>query len=287
MTKNDDYVYNIMSMSKKFCGLILKTAYDKLGSTSDISVLGKSMLDWVKLSFGDAPVGVVDEDKSIDLPLLCRPFALEGYDYIVVLYSDTPLITRKTVQSAVEEAYNSGRNVLKMTRGYVFSCAFVHNSDKIYTNDTFYFDEEDFITAFSFKQVGLITDILKNRILDYHMEQGVYFEDLAGTVIGCDVTIDPRVVVGHNNVILGRTRVREGARLGCGNNLTDCVIEKGAFVEYTHAVRSYVGKNCKVGPFVRLCEDNIIGEGSEIGSFIELKDKKIPAGSVVKRITRE
>lgn len=274
-------------MSKKFCGLILKTAYDKMGETSTVSVLGKTMLDWVKLSFGDAPVAVVDEDKNIDLPLLCRPFVREGYDYIVVLFSDTPLITRKTILSAVEEAYNSGRNVLKMTRGFVFSCAFVLNSDKIYTNDTFYFDEEDFITAFSFKQVGLITDILKNRILDYHMEQGVYFEDLSGTVIGCDVTIDPGVTVGHNNILLGRTRVREGAKLGAGNNLTDCVVEKGSFVEYTHAERSYIGKNCKIGPFVRLCEGNIIGENSEIGSFVQLNGAKIPPGSVVTKTVRE
>ncbi len=242
-----------------------------MGETSKIELLGKSMLDWVSLALGGVEWSVTDFDSSVELPILVKPFIKEGCDYIVVLYSDTPLITKKTVYAAVDEAYNSGRTVLKMTRGYVFNCAYLSGVDKIYTNDTFYFDEEDFITAFNFKQVGLITDVLKNRILDYHMENGVHFEDLSGTVIGCDVIIENGVTVGFNNVISGCTTVKSGARIGNGNVIRDCYIDEGAEIEGSHLLRSRIGKKTKVGPYANLRENNIVGDGCKIGDFVELK----------------
>jgi UDP-N-acetylglucosamine diphosphorylase/glucosamine-1-phosphate N-acetyltransferase len=266
-------------MSKKFCGLILKTAYDKMGETAGVEILGKSMLEWVSLAFSDVEWSVTDYDASVELPTLVKPFIKEDCDYIVVLYSDTPLITKKTVYAAVEEAYTSSRTVIKMTRGYVFNCAYLAGVEKIYTNDTFYFDEEDFITAFNFKQVGLISDVLKNRILDYHMERGVHFEDLAGTVIGCDVVIDKGVTIGFNNVIAGKTTIKSGARIGNGNVLRDCYIDEGAEVESSHAVRSKIGKKTKVGPYANLRENNIVGDGCKIGDFVELKGSVIGDGS--------
>ena len=249
-----------------------------MGKTDGIDILGKSMLDWVKLAFSDAPVAVADYDASVELPLLVRPYIVSDCDYMVVLFSDTPLVTRKTVASAVEEAYNSGRAVLKMTRGYVFSCSFLANADKIYSNDTVYFDEEDFITAFNFKQVGLITDILKNRILDFHMEQGVRFTDLTGTVIGCDVSIESGAVIGYGNILLGKTRICSGATLGNGNRLTDCVVKANAVINDTVANRAVIGENATVGPFVVL-KNSVVGDGATIGSFVELDDIEVESGA--------
>lgn len=272
-------------MGKKFCGLILKTSYDKMGSTADVEILGKTMLSWVSLAFGDAEFSVAENDPEKDLLELVKPHVLDGYDYIVVLYSDTPLITKRTVGSAVEEAYNSARTVLKMTRGYVFNCAYIMGVDKIYTNDTFYFDEEDFITAFNFKQVGLITDVLRNRILDFHMEKGVHFQDLTGSMIGCDVTIEQGVTVGFNNVISGKTVIKKGAKIGNGNVIRDCVIDEGATVESSHMVRSYIGKATAVGPYANLRENNVVGASCKIGDFVELKGCKIGDGCKIGHLT--
>lgn len=268
-------------MNNKFCGVILKTSYDRMGETAGIDILGKSMLDWVKLALSDTPVAIADYDASVELPLLLRPYIVPGCEYMVVLFSDTPLVTRKTVASVIEEATRSARSVLKMTRGYVFRCSFLATADKIYTNDTVYFDEEDFITAFNFKQVGLITDILKNRILDYHMEQGVRFTDLTGTVIGCDVSIESGAVIGYGNILLGKTRISSGASLGNGNRLTDCIVKSGAVVNDTVANRAIIGANAKVGPFTVLNGNVVIGDGATVGSFVELSNIEIEGGAEI------
>lgn len=272
-------------MGKSYSGLILRTAYDRMGDTSAMTVLGKSFLDWVALSLTDATdVSVADYNPDMELPVLVRPYVRRS-DYIVVLFSDTPLITAKTVAAAVDEAYNSNKTVLKMTRGYVFDCAYLMNAEKIYTENTFYFDEEDFITAFSYKQVGLITDILKNRILDYHMGQGVRFLDLAGTAIGCDVTLEPGVTIGYNNVIMGKTRVKKGATIGNGNVIEDCVIDEGALVENSHLRRAYIGKKTTVGPYANLRGDVVVGDECTIGDFVELKAAKVGRGTHLAHLT--
>ena len=268
-------------MSKNYCGLILKTAYDKVGETSPINILDKTMLDWVALAFSGVPYSVTAYDESVSLSELCRPFTREGYDYLVVLFSDTPLITRKTVATAVEEAYYSSKSVLKMTRGYVFDIKYLKSADKIYTDQTSYFDEEDFITAFSYKQIGLITDIMKNRILDYHMEQGVFFTDLATTVVGCNVTLERGVTVGHNNVITGKTRIKKGSVVGNNNVISDAVIGEDVFIESSQINRSYIGARSIVGPYAVLKRDNVIGDDCKIGAFSILKRCKIGDGNVL------
>ncbi len=252
-----------------------------MGESASVEILGKSMLDWVRLSLGDTEVSVTDYQAEVEIPLLVRPFVKEGYDYIVVLFSDTPLITRKTVLSAVEEAHNSGRTVVKMTRGYVLSCAYVLGSDKLYTNDTFYFDEEDFITAFNYRQVGLITDVLKNRILEFHMEKGVHFKEIASTVIGCDVAIDEGVTIGYGNIITGRTKIKKGAVLGDNNAICDCIVDEGAVIESSRLTKTFVGKGAKVDAYCVLSNDTIIGEGAILEARVTAKNSKVGANAKV------
>ena len=50
-------------MSKKYCGLILKTYYDKMGDTSKIEVFGKSMLEWVSLALTDAETELLESKR--------------------------------------------------------------------------------------------------------------------------------------------------------------------------------------------------------------------------------
>ena len=217
-------------------GIILKTSYDKMGSTGNISILGKTMLEWVSLSLCEMPVVAIDNDDSVPLPALIRDSLDADKEYTVVLYSDTPLITRRTVKAALEEARLNNLNVLRMTRGFVFKTDYIMTAEKIYTDKTYYYDEQDFITVYGFSQLAYIIDILKKRILDYHTNRGVQLEDETSTFIGC---------------------------------------EENASVEKSKMVHSYIGKNTSVGPFANLRKDNIVGDNCHIGDFVELKNCRI------------
>ena len=109
-------------------GIIIKTSYDKMGSVGNIGILGKTMLEWVSLSLCDMPYECIDNDESVALPALIHDYLDMQKEYTVVLYSDTPLITRKTVSEAVETARLNNLNVMRMTRGFVFKTDYIYSA---------------------------------------------------------------------------------------------------------------------------------------------------------------
>jgi len=246
-----------------------------MGCTADIELLGKTMLEWVSLSLLGSPVTAIDYRTDVTIPVLIRPYLDLDSEYTVVLYSDTPLITRKSVSDAIELAKINNTNVIRMTRGYVFKTDFIKSVDQIYSDSTYYFEEEDFVSACGFKQVSMVADSLKNRILTYHMNHGVHFEDPASTFIGCDVSIGSGVRIGPNNVIKGGTVIKNNVKINQGNVIEDCVIEDNAVIESSKLTLSCVGAGTSVGPFATLRPGNVIGSSCRIGNFVELKNCKI------------
>lgn len=267
------------------CGIVLKVSYPNMGDTSAIEVLGKTMLEWVSFSLGGSYCDSVVYSDNVPLPLLVRPYVKRDTDYTVVLYSDTPLITRKTVLDAISVLKQKDLNVLKMTRGFVFKTQFLLAVDKLYSENPYYFDEEDFMTAFNFKQVALVSDALKNRILSYHMNQGVQIDDPASTFIGCDVIIAKGVRIGAFNIIKGKTVIKERVRLGSRNTIDGSVVEEGAFIESSFIAGSFIGKHTTVGPNAYLRPGTIIGDDCRIGDFVEIKSSLIGAGTKIAHLT--
>jgi bifunctional UDP-N-acetylglucosamine pyrophosphorylase/glucosamine-1-phosphate N-acetyltransferase len=256
-----------------------------MGDTSKIEILGKSMFDWVALALGDNPCTGVNYSDSVPLPALVRPYLDREMPYTAVLFSDTPLLTKKTVYDAVAELKDSGHNVLKLTRGYIFNTEYLSAIEKMFTDQTHYFDVDDFVTAFSFKQVGLISDILKNRILEYHMERGVQFEDMATAYVGCDVTFGKGVVIGPNNTLKGRTFIKDNVRIGPNCVIDNSIIEDGASVNASQIYKSYIGKGTSVGPFAYVRPESVIGPKCKIGDFVEIKKSVLGEGCKVSHLS--
>ena len=267
------------------CGIVLKVSYPSMGDTSSIEILGKTMLDWVCFSLGDSFCEAVAYTDNVPLPVLVRPYVKSDTDYTVVLFSDTPLITRKTVLDAITVLKQKELNVLKMTRGYVFKTQFLLGIDKIYSENPYYFDEEDFMTAFNFKQVALVSDALKNRILSYHMNQGVHFEDPSSTFVGCDVVIARGVRIGFGNVIKGKTVIKEHVHIGNRNTIENSVIGEGDFVESSYVINSVVGSKTSLGPNAYLRPGTVVGKDCRIGDFVEIKNSTIGDGTKIAHLS--
>jgi bifunctional N-acetylglucosamine-1-phosphate-uridyltransferase/glucosamine-1-phosphate-acetyltransferase GlmU-like protein len=272
-------------MEKRISAIILKVPYDKTGDTAAIEILGKTMLEWLTFSLSDMPVSAIPFESKVELPILVRPHLDKTCEYTAVLYSDTPLLTKKTVLDAVCALEESGRNLLRMTRGFIFKTAYLASAEKLFAAETHYFDEEDFITAFNFKQVAMIGDILRGRILNHHMERGVQIEDPATTFIGPDVRIGQGVVIAPNNHLRGVTVVKNNVRLFPGNYVENSIIEEGAVLNASQIYKSYIGKGTKVGPYAYIRPESVIGADCRIGDFVEIKKSVIGDGCKVSHLS--
>lgn len=266
-------------------GIILKVSYDSMGDTSKIDVLGKTMSDWVAISLDGSPFAEASYMPGLEIPQQVKDYINTAYKYTVVLFSDTPLITKKTVADAVDVINKSGANVLKLTRGFVFRTDFLKYAERLYTDNTHYFDEEDFMTACSFKQLGLVSDILRNRILNYHMERGVRFVDLNTVRVDCDVVIGKGTVVGENNILKGKTIIKENVKLLYNNVVENSIVDEGCEINSSRLYSCYIGAGTTVGPFAFIRPDSIIGSKCRIGDFVEIKKSVIGDGSKVSHLS--
>ena len=129
---------------------------------------------------------------------------LKESEYTVVLYSDTPLFQRKTLLEVLKAVKDNRLNVCRLTRGWVFRTSFLRDSDEVIAGQTYYFDEEDFMTVSDFGQAALVGDILRQRILQLHMRNGVQIVDTSGTFIDGDVQIGAGTIIHNGNVLSGR-----------------------------------------------------------------------------------
>lgn len=214
----------------------------------ELPICGKKMWDWVSLAVSDYRQKTTTCTSETDILTLIKPL-LEDYKYTAVFYSDTPLLKKSTVEEIISFATSKDMNVLKLTRGYVFNTEYIKTANNIQSAQTEYFDEEDFMTAYDLKQLSLITDLMRNRILDYHMRNGVFVENPQSVYIDADVIVEPGVRIMANNSLKGRTIIGKNSLIDFGNIIEDSIISEGCIVRQSYVSESRISEFMTVGPF--------------------------------------
>jgi bifunctional UDP-N-acetylglucosamine pyrophosphorylase/glucosamine-1-phosphate N-acetyltransferase len=126
---------------------------------------------------------------------------------------------------------------------------------------------------------------LNRRLLTYWMRAGVTVIDPASTWVDVGVRLAPDVTLLPGTQLHGATSVGPGAQVGPDTTLTDCVVGAGASVVRTHGMSSVIGERAAVGPFAYLRPGSRLGDAGKIGTFVEVKNSEIGAGSKVPHLT--
>jgi bifunctional UDP-N-acetylglucosamine pyrophosphorylase / glucosamine-1-phosphate N-acetyltransferase len=101
--------------------------------------------------------------------------------------------------------------------------------------------------------------ILRDRINERHMLNGVAIVDPQTTWIDPTVEIEADAVVQPFTVLRGATRIAAGAEIGAN----------------TVAIDAHVGRSATIGPFCYLRPGTVLGESSKAGTFVEIKNSRI------------
>jgi len=210
----------------------------------NLDLLGNPMYQYVARACPTVPACLNFDEKEGTVVGTILPY-LKDTEYSLVLFSDTPLMTRANILNILDFVKSKDLNVCKLTRGWVFKNEYIKRNQEIYAPTTYYFEEEDFMMVASFKQLHLIGEILKNRIISYHMRNGVYFKD-------------PDNVYLEANVSIGKGTIVE------------------PFVSLTK--NTEIGENCFIGAFSTLRNANVSNKVKIEGSYIDggiIKDKAL------------
>lgn len=114
-------------------------------------------------------------------------------------------------------------------------------------------------------------EIMRNRINEMHMTNGVTLVDPKTTYIESDVKIARDTVIEPNTYIKGNTNIGEDVVIGSGSTISDSEIADGVVIRQSVIEDTVIGKNSDVGPYSHLRNEAVLGENVHIGNFVEIK----------------
>jgi bifunctional UDP-N-acetylglucosamine pyrophosphorylase/glucosamine-1-phosphate N-acetyltransferase len=122
-------------------------------------------------------------------------------------------------------------------------------------------------------------------LLERHMRDGVTVLDPVTTWVDAGVQLDPDVTLLPGVQLHGGTRVSGGAVIGPDVTLTDTDVGAGARIQRTVAVQAVIGPDATVGPFAYLRPGAVLADGAHVGTYVEVKNSEIGAGSKVPHLS--
>lgn len=134
-------------------------------------------------------------------------------------------------------------------------------------------------------QLAAMRRELNDRICRHWMRAGVTIIDPATTWIDVDVAIEPDVVIEPGTILRGATSIAADAVVGPDTLLVDCEVGPGASVVRAHANLAVIGPKAQVGPWTFLRPNAVLAEGAKAGSFVEMKNVALGAGSKVPHLS--
>jgi bifunctional UDP-N-acetylglucosamine pyrophosphorylase/glucosamine-1-phosphate N-acetyltransferase len=127
--------------------------------------------------------------------------------------------------------------------------------------------------------------LAQRAILERHMRAGVTIVDPLATWVDVDVRIGEDARIEPGTALRGTTEVGAGATVGPHTTVIDSHIGERAAVRVSWLDRAVVGADATVGPFAYLRPDAVLGEGSKVGTFVEVKNSEIGAGAKVPHLS--
>jgi bifunctional UDP-N-acetylglucosamine pyrophosphorylase/glucosamine-1-phosphate N-acetyltransferase len=133
--------------------------------------------------------------------------------------------------------------------------------------------------------LAAVRAIAQARIHDALMRSGVTIVDPASTTIDADVAIGPDTVIEPSSTLTGATLVGSHCRIGANSTLTDALVGHGVVVRQSWLDSCDIHDGATVGPFAYLRPGAVLREGAKAGTFVEIKNADIGAGTKIPHLS--
>ena len=127
--------------------------------------------------------------------------------------------------------------------------------------------------------------LAQRAILERHMRAGVTIVDPLTTWVDVDVQIGGDARIEPGSSLRGATEVGAGATVGPHATVIDSHVGERAIVRVSWLERATVHPSASVGPFAYLRPGAVLGEGSKVGTFVEVKNSEIGAGAKIPHLS--
>lgn len=130
-------------------------------------------------------------------------------------------------------------------------------------------------------QLAVVEGIMRDRIRDLWLREGVTLMSPASIYIDADATIGMDTVILPNTMITGRTEVGENCEIGPNSVIRDSIIGNNCRVTSSALEEATMEDNTDIGPFSHLRPGAYLETGVHVGNYVEVKESRFKAGAVM------
>lgn len=134
-------------------------------------------------------------------------------------------------------------------------------------------------------QLAEAETVLRRRINEKLMLQGVTMMDPSSTYIDIEVKVGRDTVILPQTIIQGATSIGERCVIGPQSRLVDSVLGNEVTFQNSIIFESVVEAEAKIGPFAYIRPESRICRGAKVGDFVEIKKSQIGEGSKVPHLS--
>ncbi len=127
--------------------------------------------------------------------------------------------------------------------------------------------------------------IMRARINEKHMRNGVTIINPDNTYIGTDVTIGSDTILLPGTMLEGTVSIGEDCLIGPNTQVSDSQIGDRTSVKNSVVEESTIGDDVAVGPFAHIRPASNVLNKAKVGNFVELKKTTLGEGSKASHLT--
>lgn len=128
-------------------------------------------------------------------------------------------------------------------------------------------------------------ELMRARINERHMRNGVTIINPATTHISADAIIGSDTVILPGVIIEGTTIIGEDCKIGPNSHIVDSQIGDATTIHSSVILNSQVGSETAVGPYAHLRPDSSLGDHVKVGNFVEVKKSTLGTGTKVSHLS--
>ena len=135
------------------------------------------------------------------------------------------------------------------------------------------------------RHLAKANQILRDRICNYHLDNGVTIIDPTNTYIDAEVEIGQDSIIHPFSFIQGESLLEEKVVIGPQSKIVDSQIGSGTEIKNSWVIGSQIGADSSVGPYAYIRPGTKTGKNVKIGDFVEVKQSNIEQDSKVPHLS--
>lgn len=135
------------------------------------------------------------------------------------------------------------------------------------------------------RQLAVAESVMRQRILDKLMDEGVTIMDPASTFIEADVKVGRDTIIYPYTWLEGNTKIGEDCEIGPNARFTNVKIGNDNHLQFIYGHDCEIKDHVTAGPYVHLRPNTVIGDSVKIGNYVEVKNSNIGIGTKLPHLT--